>query len=91
MCAIQRVNEQNKILNAFERSMVVGARRTGLYQELQRCWVFPCTTVYVFIKNSPPPKGHPANLTTVGTIGVNMAQHPCATLSTPCRVPGLTN
>ena len=37
-CAIQRVNGQD--LSAFERGMVVGARRTCLCQELQRCWDF---------------------------------------------------
>ncbi|CDQ77046.1 unnamed protein product [Oncorhynchus mykiss] len=29
--------------------------------------------------------------TTVGSIGVNMGQHPCGTLSTPCRVHTPTN
>jgi hypothetical protein len=53
-----------KYLSAFERGMVVGARRTGLYQELQLYWGFPAQQFPVCIKNSlPPPKGHPANLT----------------------------
>ena len=39
MCAIQRVNRQDKNVRAFERGMVVGAGCTGLCQELQRCWV----------------------------------------------------
>ena len=42
---------------------VVGARRTGLCQELQRCWVFHGQKCPVCIKNDPPLKGHPANLT----------------------------
>jgi hypothetical protein len=29
--------------------------------------------------------------TTVGSIGVNMGQHPCGTLLTPCRAHALTN
>ena len=33
----------------------------------------------------------PANLTTVGSIGVNMGQHPCGTLLTPCRVHAPNN
>jgi hypothetical protein len=73
--------------SAFERGMVEGARlsRTatllGFYTQ-----PFP-----VCIKNGPPPKGHPANLTTVGSNGVNMGQHPCGTLSAPCRVQALMN
>ena len=49
--------------SAFERGRVVGARRTGLCQELQRCWVFHAQQLPVCIKNGPPPKGHPANWT----------------------------
>jgi hypothetical protein len=30
---------KRKYLSAFEWVMVVGGRRTGLYQELQHCWV----------------------------------------------------
>ena len=36
---------RQKYLSAFERGMVVGARRTGLCQELQRRLVFPHSTV----------------------------------------------
>ena len=43
--------------------MVVGARRTGLCEELQHRWVFYTQEFPVCIKNGPPPKGHPANLT----------------------------
>ena len=32
-------------------------------QELHRCWVFHAQQFPVCIKNGPPPKGHPANLT----------------------------
>ena len=32
--------DKTKDLSAVERGMVVGARHTGLCQELQRCWVF---------------------------------------------------
>jgi hypothetical protein len=63
MCDIQRVNGQDKYLSAFERSMVVGTRRNGLCQELQRCWVFEAQKLPVCIKNSPPPKGNPAIFT----------------------------
>ncbi|MGH0136489.1 UNVERIFIED_CONTAM: hypothetical protein FKN15_061132 [Acipenser sinensis] len=30
-------------------------------QELQRCWVFHAQQFPVYIKDGPPPKGHPAN------------------------------
>jgi hypothetical protein len=62
MSAIQRVNGPDD-LSAFERGMVVSARRTGVCQELQRCCVFHTQQCPVCIKNGPPPKGHPANLT----------------------------
>jgi hypothetical protein len=55
---------KTKDLNAFERGMVVGARGTGLLcQELQHRWVFHTQQFPVCIKNGPPPKGYPANLT----------------------------
>ena len=82
---------KTKYLSAFERGRVVGARRNGWCQELQRCWVFHAQQFPVCIKNGPPHKGHAANLTTIGSIGVNMAQHPCETLSTPCRVHAQAN
>ena len=34
-----------------------------MYEELQHCWVFQAQQFPVCIKNGPPPKGHPANLT----------------------------
>jgi hypothetical protein len=54
---------KTKELSAFERCMVVGAGCTGLCQELQRWWVFHAQQFPVCIKNGPPPKGNPANLT----------------------------
>ena len=54
---------KSKYLSAFEQGMVVGARRTGLCQELQCCWVFHSQQFPVCIKNGPPRRGHPANLT----------------------------
>ena len=54
---------KTKDLSAFERGMVVGARRTGLCQELQCCWAFHVQQFLMCIKNGPPPKGHPASLT----------------------------
>ena len=54
---------KTKYLGTFERGIVVGARDTGLCQELQHCWVFHAQQFPVCIKNGPPPKGHPAYLT----------------------------
>jgi hypothetical protein len=51
-----------KTNGGFEQGMVVGARRTGLCQELQHCWVFHAQQFPVCIKNGPTLKGHPANL-----------------------------
>ena len=66
--------------------MIGGARRTGLCQELQHCWVFHESPFHVCIKNGPPPKGHLANLTTVGSVGgIYMGQHPCGTLESMLR------
>jgi hypothetical protein len=67
-----------------EWGMVVGARCTGL--SVSRAAMLQC------IKDGPPPKETSSQLdTTVGSIGVNMGQHPYGTLSTPCRVHTLTN
>ena len=46
---------KTKDVSTFERGMVAGAMRTALCFHVQQ---FP-----VCIKNGPPPKGHPANLT----------------------------
>jgi hypothetical protein len=54
---------KTKYLSAFGLDMVVGARCTGLCQELQYRWVFHPQQFTVCIKNGPPPKGNPANLT----------------------------
>ena len=62
VCAIQRVNGKDTNVSVFERGMVVGPKRTCLYQELQRRWVFHAQQFPVCIKNDPPPKGHPAIL-----------------------------
>jgi hypothetical protein len=40
-----------------------GAKRIGLYQDLQRRWAFHTQQFPVCIKNGPPSKEYPANLT----------------------------
>ena len=48
---------------ARQLGMVVGGRCISLCQEWQRCWIFDTQQFPVCIKNGPPLKGHPANLT----------------------------
>jgi hypothetical protein len=55
--------------------MVVGARRTSLFQELQRCWGFHTQRFTVCTKNGPPPKGHPAILTQLWEVSVERFRH----------------
>ena len=52
------MGKTNDLISDFELSMVVGARGTGLCQELQRCFVFHAQQFPVCIKNGPPAKGH---------------------------------
>ena len=54
---------KTKYLSTFEWFMVVGAWPTSLCQQLQLYWVFHGQQFPVCIKNGPPPKGHPDNLT----------------------------
>ena len=54
--------DKTKDVSVFERGMVVSARRTGLSQDLQCCWVFHAQQFPVCIKGGTPHKGHPANL-----------------------------
>ena len=62
-CHSEGESTKKYLKSAFERGMVVDARSTGLCQELQRCWGFHAQQFPVWIKNGPPPKGHPDNLT----------------------------
>ena len=64
-------------LSAFERGMVVGARCTGLCQELPLCWAFHTQQFPVCIKNGPPPKGHPDNLAQLWEALVNILYTQC--------------
>ena len=74
---------KTKYLSAFEQSMVVGARRTILSESRT-------ATLLGFILNiSCVYQEWSTNQfdTTVGSIGVDMSQPPCGTLSTPCPCP----
>ena len=83
---------KRKDLSAFEQGMVVGARHTvWVCQELQRCWVFHNSFPCVYQEWSPTQRTSSQLDTTVGRIGVTVAQHPCGIFSTPCRVHAQTN
>ena len=84
---------KTKYLSSFERGMVVGDRRTGLSVSRTAMLLgFSHSTV-----SCVDQERHNAYRTssqlhrTVGSIGVNMGQYPCWTLSTPCRVHARTN
>jgi hypothetical protein len=89
MCAIQRVNGQDK--SAFERGMGVGARGTGFsVSRTAPLLGFSRSTVSrVYEEWSTIQRTSSQLDTTVGSIGVNLGQHPCGMLSTPCRVHAL--
>ena len=80
-------------LSAFEQGMVVGARRTGLsVSRTINAAGFHTQQFTMCIKNGPPPKGRPANLTELWeALEFNMGQRPCGTLSTSCGVHAPTN
>ena len=63
LCAIQRVNGQDKRLKCLWTGYGSRYQAHWLCQELQRCWGFHAQQFPVCIKDSPPPNGHPANLT----------------------------
>ena len=77
MCRSER--EWARQNNEVRLNGVVGARRTDLCQELQRCWDFHVHQFPVCIKNGPPPKQQPANLTllweALASIPVECFQH----------------
>jgi hypothetical protein len=79
-----------KYLSAFERGIIAGApvcvKNNNADYGFFTISSFPCASRMVH-----HPKDIRANLTTVGSIGVNMGQHHCGTLSTPSRVHALTN
>ena len=63
--------------SAFEQGMVVGARRTGLCQKLQRCWGFHSQQFPLCIKNGLPPKRTSSQL---DNWGKHWSQHGPASL-----------
>ena len=80
VCTIQRVNEQEK--NAFELGMEVGARCTNLCVSRTAILLgFPRSTVFRVHQKWPTTQKTSSQLDiTMGSIGVNMGQHPCGTL-----------
>ena len=79
--------------SAFEWRMVVGARRTSLSAS-RTAMVLGCSrsTASRMYREWATTQRTSCQLdTTVGSIEVNMGQHPCGKLSTPCRVHAPTN
>ena len=85
--------DKTKYLSALERVMAVGARRTGLsVSSTATLLCFSHLTVSCVYQEWSTTQRHAANFdTTVRSIGVNMGQHLCGTLSAACRVHALTN
>ena len=79
---------KTKDLSAFEQSMSVGARRTGLSVSRTATLLgsSKSTVSHVYQEWSTTKRTSSQLDTTVGNIGVNMRQHPCGMLSTPCEV-----
>jgi hypothetical protein len=81
VCHSEGEGERTNIEVPFERGTLVGAMRTGL-----------CRTATLLGFSHLTVQGSTTQMTsskldtTVGSIGVNMGQYPCGTLSTPCRV-----
>ncbi|CDQ82669.1 unnamed protein product [Oncorhynchus mykiss] len=91
MCAIE-VKWARQKLSAFKRGIVVGARRTSLSVSRTATQLgFSHNSFLCISRMGHHPKHIKPTLTTMGRIGVNMGQHPCGTLSTPCRVRARTN
>ena len=82
------VNQQTKYLSAFEWDMVVGARRTGLcVSRTAKLLGFSRSTVSRLYQEWSTTQMTTSQLdTTVGSIGGNLGQRPCGTLSTTYRV-----
>jgi hypothetical protein len=60
-------------------------------QNIELSAVFFPTVPHVYQERSTTQNTSSQLDSTVGSIGVNMGQHPCGTLSTPCRDYGATN
>jgi hypothetical protein len=83
-------HSEGEYLCAFEQGMVVGARRACLSVSRTATLLgFSRSTVSrVYQEWSTSQRPSSQLDTNVGRIGVNIGQHPCGTLSTPCRVHG---
>jgi hypothetical protein len=76
---------RTKDRSGFERGMVIGARHTGFWKTATLVGFSHSTVsrVYQVWSTTQP--------TIVGSIGVNMGQHPCGMILIPCWVHSLTN
>ena len=82
-----------KVGSAYKLGMVEGARRNGLsVSKTATLLGFSCSTVsHVYQEWSTTQRISRQLDTTVGSIGVNMDQHPCGMLSAPRKVHALMN
>jgi hypothetical protein len=82
---------KTKYLSAFERCMVVGARRTGLIASIMPMQLGFSLNSFPYQEWSTTKRISSLINTTVGSIRVNMGQHPSGMLSIPCRVHAPAN
>jgi hypothetical protein len=75
---------KTKYLSAFEWGIVVDARHTGLSRTATLLSSSRSTVSCVYQKCSTTQRTSSQLELTVGSIGVNMGQNPCGTLSPPC-------
>jgi hypothetical protein len=92
MCVIQRVNGQDKMLRCLWTGYGIRCQAHRLVSRTVTLLGFSCSTVScVFQEWSSTERPSSQLDTTEGSIGVNMGQHPCITLSTTCSVHATTN
>jgi hypothetical protein len=80
-------------LGAFEWGMVIDARRTGLSVSRTATLLgfLHSTVSHVYREWSTTKRTSSQLGTNVGSIGINIGQYPCGTLSISCGVHALTN
>ena len=83
VCAIQRVNGQDKRCKSLWTGYGSGCQAHQC-QELHRCWGFHTTVSRLCQDWSTTQRTSSQHDTTVGSIGVEMGQHPCGMLLTHC-------
>ena len=92
MCAIQRLNGQDKRFKCLFTGYGSRCQAHRFVSRTATLLGFSSSIVsHVYQEWSTTPRTSSQLDITVGSIGVNMGQHPCGMLSTPYRVHALTN